>query len=125
MRYTLEQRISNPSAEYVKLWEALDELHLDYIKMGKINSTNDNRENWALPAILSLPDCQFVRGGIEFKENYYLNGWGMSRRTREVKQRLLEYCAENNIPVLLISRRKSKTEMNLSIRKWLDQLRKE
>ncbi len=126
MRYTPETRINNPSAEYVKLWAALDELKLPYQKFGLLAAREDQRENWCLPVMLSLTNnCGFPVGGIDFKENYYINGWGMSAKTKAVKQRLLSYCQDNNIPVLLISRRKSQAEMNLSIRKWLDQLRKE
>lgn len=126
MRYTTETRITNPSAEYVKLWAVLDELGIDYIKMGKINSTNDNRENWAIPAVISLPsNCMYARGGIEFKENYYLNGYGYSKKSKEVKQRLLNYCGNSNIPVILISRRKTQDEMRIAIQKWIISLRKE
>jgi len=127
MRYTPETRIINPSAEYVKLWAALDELDLIYTKICGLKPADDYRENWTVPALIKFGagTYKFDHAAIEFKENYYINGWGMSAKTKAVKQRLLSYCVDNNIPVLLISRRKSQAEMNLSIRKWLDQLRKE
>jgi len=127
MRYTPETRINNPSMEYVKLWAALDELNLIYTKICRLKLVDDYRENWTVPALIKfgVDAYQFDHAAIEFKENYYPNHNGMSKKTKAVKQRLLIYCQDNNIPVLLISRKKSQAEMNLSIRKWLDQLRKE
>lgn len=129
MRYTPETRINNPSSEYVKLWSALDKLDLSYVKIGKLQDSDDSRENWTIPVIINdgskFLGTIYTKAGIEFKENYYINGGGTSQKTKQVKQRLLSYCAENNIPVLLISRKKTQQEMSLSIRKWLDQLRKE
>jgi hypothetical protein len=129
MRYTPETRINNPSAEYVKLWTALDNLHIPFTKICRVldaDKVTDYRENWTIPAMLELSDdYQFENAGIEFKQCYYLNGNGMSMPSLSNRKRLLDYCSENNIPVLLISRKKGLQEMTLSIRKWLDQLKKE
>lgn len=117
MRYDPKRRIKFPSAEDWRLWIALDRIGVHYDKIPFIHPAATHKENWYMTARVWFDDKHY--GYLDWDGIYYITSHSYNEGTKRARERRLAWLKEQGIPYLLLSRRATTYEHEVTIRKWI------
>ena len=122
MRYDPKRRRDFPSPEDWRLWQALDRMGVQYDKVPFIHPTAAHRENWYMLARVWFDDKHY--GYLDWGGIYYITSHSYNEGTKRACARRLAWLKELDIPYLLLNRRATTYEHEVTIGKWMSKERR-